>query len=442
MHTYLGEHSSEYKSLVSESIVDNEIDYFDISNSRGEFKGYKVNKDNVQGYAYYHSQGDIYEFSPEVDCNVSLIEKQKITIQKEINSINANESIFKKRNDRTKQIQRYNIEFTGTDLFKQKREAVKANLNNENGFVFSKTAKHAYQANMDRTFNVFIPANNVTVLDRTSSYEMLSKEEIVSKKIDALKNDYTNCIAFLKNNNINIKDLSTEQDFIERTNYSINSVVNRIDKFIKNYNVNPFNKTYNDIAQLSTDIYTETHNQNILKEQKNLIDNFGFYIKATENIEEDQVCIELKNKDGVNISSLMLNNAFYNHKQVVGTDENENEVKTEVDFTTLDLDNNTEHDDKEVKVYENKKMIKLEESKFQDIFRIFDELAFTSNELVEEYLCDNVSNEYDESFPVATFDLTDKLSINRYLKDILKQESELSNKYSIKNVNKNKLQNN
>jgi hypothetical protein len=438
METYLGESSSDYNNLVSKSIVDNEIEQFNIKNSRGDFTGYKVEKDGEQGYAYYHSEGSFFEFSPENECNVTLLQKQLVTTRTALTAEQSNEAIFAMRNERTKHVSKYQVEFTGTNLMKSSVEATKAKHNNEDGFIYSQQIKHHTLPELDRTQNVFINKSNVNVLERKNSYKLLSHKEKMAEQIEDRKSQYHVVVDFFKNNNIDLKDIPNEKDYVDRLHYSVDSVVKKIENFIEKYNTNSFIKTYNDISHLSDDITKETNTQNTLAIQNKLNSEFGFHIEVTEDFCNEQFSLDIKDENGKKLSSLILSDAFYDYEQVIGTDERNNDIEVDVSFTTLDLYNECEVEDKEIKIYESGSFISLEDSKYKEFYELFNNIAFTCTEEVEEHGCETVINEYDDSFNVENVDLSNKLEANHFAKETLDNNPTIANKFSNKNSNKNK----
>jgi len=435
MHTqYLGENSSEYKSLIRNNIFNNELEEFKIINDNGSFTGFKVKKDDKEGYAYFNHKGDFYEFAEAADCTVSSLKKHLIAEKTMVNHNAYSTALLNSRDYATKSIQNYEIEFTNSDLLPEVVVASRIILDGVEGFVFNRTEKHTSLEDLDRNTNVFVEKKLVNILGKMNSFTVNSNEELDIIRAKKIKEQYSKTVDFSEKNNIKFLHFPNEKNYIEHNGANIDYLINRLKGFSGNAESNLFNQTYSDLSHLSNEIKKETLNNKTIAAVNANVDNYGFYVEAQEDYANNIFSLDIKDSQNKKLSSIIVSHFHFE------VDQKLNDLTLpSVEFTLLDLSNELNLEDKKVQVFENGEFISLNQSKFKDIYETFNKFAFTTSEDAVEYKLDYVKDNDGNESEAVFLDLRNKFSANLFMTSMIESIPSIASQFSTKNISKLKI---
>lgn len=422
MATYLGENKSKFLSLIDKQIFEKNITQYDIENEKGEFTGYKVVEDGVSGFAYYHTGGDFYEFSPESDCIVN--ESRTILLAKP-NKLSLNDyqnAMLEERNNETKLVDSHRISFFNIHFEHKRLFGIKAIFDDKKGFVFQEKHVGLYNELQDRTKNYFVKASDVIDHGFLSSKELITHREKMNAEESQKESDTKDNLAKLNDLSVSIDGFDQSKDY-----WRLKQIITRIDKLdIKKeeitgqYSIGGLIKKVGLIGKVRA-----------LDRINNELLSFGITVNITEELDDDKLSISIIDKKGKELSKLSTNKVTFESEDVAI--EGQDDTFTMI---VLDLGNEYEIEDKYIQIKENGKETTLNKSKFKDVYNIFDEHAHIVNYHSDlDCVTELKTKDGDFDFCISPVDLTSDLSVKSYLLSKLNHSKDL--KKSVKNSLKN-----
>jgi hypothetical protein len=425
MFVYLGESSSEFKSLVNKSFEGNEVQKFNISNENGDFSGFKVIKDEVEGYAYYHVPGALYQFASADVCSVEPLEMLKI-VNKEIVPIqNLEEAVVAKRDEETKMVDEHKISFVDAGLLDKNVNAIKASFLDVDGFIFKETTLGSFSPSQDKTKNIFVPSHQVVDNGLVKSKLFITVKESEELKQEKIEKVYSDQMDTLKSHNIVLSDSKVGD-------YRLNRLLSKVKVLSVDDNLaGEFT-----ITQMFKKIDKVELEQKTAKVEAEL-SGLGVSVKVIDDLKDDKISIVIMNKKGKELSRLTANDVLFTSEDVLIEGED-----MSFEMVVFDLENEIQNPNRVLEIKENGKLVSLDSSKFEELYRVFDEDAHVVNKHPDLDDVESLKIVDDVEVTISTLDIADDLSFKTYVlnsindDDSLKKElkSALGNKSAKKKI--------
>jgi hypothetical protein len=421
MATYLGDNKQKLLSLVGKQLFEKNITQYEISNDKGHFTGYKVIDDGVEGFAYYHSGGDFYEFSPESDFTVNASRSIPVTASKKLSLGNYHDAILAERDIETKLVDSHKISFLNIFIEQKSLVGIKGIVDNEKGFVFKEIQNGLQNESQDRTRNYFVKADDVIDYGVLSSKELITVSEKlhlheVKKEKETMEN-----LERIKELNISISGFDNTRDSLR-----LKQIIGRIDGLeIKEQEISG---EYS-MGALVKKIGTIGKERSIARVNSELL-SFGVAVKVTSNLNDGEIDISILDKKGKELSKLSTNNVTFESEDfnVGGEDVN-------FKMVVLDLENEYETEGKYIKIEENGKNVTLNKSKFKELYSVFDKDAHVVDYHDDlDTVSELKTKDGDFNFDISSISLTDELSFKSRLLSEIKIDKNL--KKTVKNASK------
>ncbi len=444
---YLGEGSAHYRHLVSTAIEKQEdkstLELYEITTNDGVFNGYAVKKNEVQGFAYYNTLGDFYQFIDKDSCEVEKIATQKLAELSQVNNADLLGSVIAKR-DENKEVNLYNIElFNKNTLTDYSCVGMEAFVNGVDGYIFK--IKSNFMP-VENAKNIFVAGNSVDVIGLCAKEKIETPNEKFLYEMDQRIISYEEGENTLEKLKLDIVGLPKQIDYINNFNKKHNNHFDHLISSINNFkhDILPLqNKKISiDAALLLID---EANTEFKYKEiEENFLKEYGVTVDVKEQYEENKLSISLVDNKGKSLSMLTVNNPLHETTPMnIEPDEDEEEDLQPIEFIKLDLTNNENYDGKEVVVHENGNDVKLEDSKFKHFYEMFDEKAFTNDESLDFSLNENITsskNKYN-IYKYENVDIANKGHLLESLRNRIEHKDNASVKKELKKLssNNNKL---
>lgn len=412
MFKYLGndgEINNEYYKLISHS--ENKLYEIDLQDG-SKREAFKVIYEGKEGYAYHVLEGNVFHFTQKENI---VNEKEKLiftpAIEIKLSSEDFNQAI---KNGRTenKEVQLFNIEY----------------YNEKNRFF----SKKAYLAKIEENdFFVFKDGSNMKCIPKAAAYSSTLLESVVKLTIEETKEkEYKEALNFFKEKNIKIKELENQNTL------NLYYLINQLKTFESKYgNLVEKEKEFLTLKDFSDFIRTVELEKKEIQNENKFKEKFAFDIEIILNKEENKALLKITNVNGKELSVLEVNDVFQEtevRREVIYKKFNEDDdyIDQEIEFIFFDLNN----EDKEIKIYENGKIIKsISESNYFEIYKKFEECAFSNNINVGK-----MDNEINEIIFDGLELRLENISFNKVeWRNFFKNEYEMSDQYGVDEITKN-----
>jgi hypothetical protein len=356
--------------------------------------------------------------------------------------------------DEQKEVEKFDIEINNSlgviPLGTTFSQAAKVKSGKDIGYAFSHAIADDYYFVSESEANIIKKLPNEVVLnnkereakeyairlEKSKKSAAIHKEKHVQSKIK----EYKELETFLSNNDTIIADFPAMDVYVTTDNLAVSKIKERHEKYEQLFNERPIlPKRFIEAKDMLRLINQQMENKFKKLEEKTFIEDFGFSVAFNLNEEKDEIKIEIKDKFGKVVSSLMTNEVFFEDKEVEFTFNVEGyhriqgevsaEVESEIDieYISLDVGIESDSDSKKVVIFEDgKELTDFKDSKYSEIYELFNNysiakfdlnnITYGENETVtsiEFSEADFKHSSMDTDF--ADIDLTDKSEVMRWV---------------------------
>ena len=400
MFKYLGEDSSEFKALVLDNVIDKKINNFKISNEKGIFNAHKVDVDDIEGFVYYNTNGNFYEFASSEVCKSKEFKSSLIAEKELVPFSKIQKSLLEKRDGVTKTIKEHSISFLDKDLNKMEVIGTEAKLYGHNGFIFKQIKNNDLSESHGIVQNMFVKEKEVLDLGVVAEKSLLTNQEQIKGVKEKIQN------TFLKN----MSTLNTIGIFIDDASPNDFNLMSSIEKMItEDLQAPELKGDVDPVVFMSRVKELSIEKDDKLRESKLL--DYNLSVKIPDFEVSDKMMIIINDKKGKMLSELTISDFRKESAEVPYYDIDDKESQEILPIIVLDFEYSST-----LKIIENYKEVDFNDSKFKKVFEVFDLKAYVNDRLSLRNDQNYIENsDTGISYEISDCDLTSQKSINKEL---------------------------
>jgi hypothetical protein len=384
--------------------------------------------------------------------------------------------------DEKKEVEKFNIEINNSlgviPLGTVFSHAAKIKSGDNVGYGFTHIEASDYYFVSEKEANVIKKLPNEVVLtdnERSANNHRIRMEE--SRKSAVVQQEksrqgkikeYKELEKFLSDKGIKVDDFPAMDVYVTTEKLAISKIKSKYEQFEKSFSREPLlPKIILEAKDMLKMINVQSENALKKLETENFIKDFGFTVEFNLNEEKDEVKVDVKDKTGKIVSSLLTNEVFFKDDEVEFTfvvegydrklGEVSAEVKSSIDIDYMNLDIGIESDSKtkSVVVFEGgKELTDVSDSEYSKIYELFDTYSILKFDLSDiSYGDDDFESKASIEFSEADFkdssigttfadiDLTDKSDVMTWIRHTVNENhydaqliSKLSEKMKSKTI--------
>lgn len=418
MFLYLGEDSNSYVEKINNAIDKDGLNLFRIKNEKGSFDAFEALSDGNVGYAYYNQKGSFYEFVDKESCiETNFISKIPVAKRSLVKPTSVANLLLSKRNE-DKKIEIHNIEILDENYNIRKLEGILSRSGDKEGFLLKTKILSSFNKESDKIKHHFIEKDKIIKSEIKESILYMTNDEINERNQNEKRLNLFKKVEDLKNLGINITDENHNEFLVKRlTKYAELLDLKAGDLSLEGSGL-----------EIRDEMRDLLHEKNLLEIKGKMV-NEGIWIDINQNDEKDSLMFNVVNSENKVLSTLE-----YPKHYCYG--EN---IDDSYEFLLL------EFDEQNIKIYENEKVLDLKDSKFKNLYEIFDQKVYLND--IKEPEIVSLHNRVDEiviygiGYELSKLKIDDMVHVNNKLLEKIKEKPEDFEGIIEKPKNKRKVRN-